>query len=365
MFTRVNHRAARLWRSLLLAGAVSLAGALALPQSAFAAPAAPGAAFVKLKLINGWYTSPYDSATPAVADIAGIVHFRGAISTSDSSTNDVAFILPAGMRPAKYLNVPVDMCGATSGELNIAPNGVTQVISWGLNTAATCFTSLDGASFVLKTAGYTPLKLGSGWVNAANSGRTAVAGMASGIVHFAGEIQATGTNPVVFTLPVKFWPRRNVYIPVSNCTGAIGRLDIQPSGKVTVEGPGDNFSFPQCGTSLEGASFALPPTSFTALKLAKGWTSSPLGTAKAAVRAVGGIVRFRGAIATKGADADVFTLPKALRPANTVYIPVDLCGPATGRLHIAPDGVVAVETGLDGFFQAQCLTSLDGAWFAR
>jgi hypothetical protein len=51
-------------------------------------------------------------------------------------------------------------------------------------------------------------------------------------------------------------------------------------------------------------------------------------------------------------------------PATDVFIPVDLCNGDKGRLDIQPDGIVAVQAD-NSFAQAQCLTSLDGASFAR
>jgi len=95
---RSRHRAARLWRSLPFAVAALLAGLVTLPQPALAA-APPGATFTKLTLLNGWNTYS-GSASPAITDISGIVYFKGAISTSSSNTNNVAFVLPPGFRPA-------------------------------------------------------------------------------------------------------------------------------------------------------------------------------------------------------------------------------------------------------------------------
>jgi hypothetical protein len=145
----------------------------------------------------------------------------------------------------------------------------------------------------------------------------------------------------------------------------IGRLDITPSGAVTVEAEGtSNFWMAQCGTSLDGASFAVSPASFTALTLQNGWMNAPSGTANAAVRTISGIVHFRGAIWTNGTNANPFTLPSGFRPASETYIPVDLCSGNNGRLDILPNGVVTVEAENSDFTQAQCLTSLDGASFA-
>ena len=360
---RRRHWAARPWGPLLLAAAAVLTGAVALPQPALGAVAAPGVTFTKLTLLHGWGTYAFGSARPAVADISGVVYFRGAISASSGSTNNVAFVLPPGFRPSKYVSVPVDMCNATMGELNIAPSGVTQVISAGANSDATCFTSLDGVSFALSAKSFTALKLQSGWKEFGSLYRKAAVRLIGGIVHFEGEIRTAGTKPAAFTLPAGLRPSRNVNVLINVCTGSIGRLHITAKGVVTVRSEEGVWAV-QCGTSLDGATFALSPKSFTALKLKTGWINAPAGTAKAAVRSISGIVRFTGAIRASGTSASPFILPKGFRPAKDVYIPVDLCNGGNGRLDIQPDGTVAVQAE-SSFAEAQCLTSLDGASFAR
>jgi hypothetical protein len=257
------------------------------------------------------------------------------------------------------------MCNATGGELNIAPTGVVQVISEGANSNATCFTSLDGASFALSSGSFTPLPLQPGWTEFGKLYRKAAARVIGGIVHLEGEIKTAGTNPAAFTLPAGFRPSTNVYALINLCTGSIGRLDIAPSGAVTVEAEGtNNFFLAQCGTSLDGASFALSPTSFTALTLQNGWTNAPYGTANAAVRKISGIVHFEGAISTTGTNAGPFILARGFRPAHEIFIPADLCSGNNGRLDIQPTGAVTVEAENGDFSQAQCFTSLDGASFA-
>lgn len=354
---------ARLWQPLLFAVTAVLAGAVALPQSALGAVAAPGLTFTKLTLLNGWGTYPFGSASPAVVNISGVVYFKGAISTSSGNTNNVAFVLPTGFRPSKYVDVPVDMCNATMGELNIAPSGVTQVISAGANSDATCFTSLDGVSFARSTAFFTALKLRPGWTEFGSFYRKAAVRLLGGIVHLEGEIRTAGTKPAAFTLPAKFRPSRNVNVLINVCTGSIGRLHITPKGVVTVRSEEGVWAV-QCGTSLDGATFALSSKSFTALKLKTGWINAPSGTAKAAVRNFSGIVRFIGAIRTAGTNAEPFILPKGFRPHSVVYIAVDLCNGGNGRLDIQPDGIVTVQAE-SSFAEAQCFTSLDGASFAR
>jgi hypothetical protein len=103
---------------------------------------------------------------------------------------------------------------------------------------------------------------------------------------------------------------------------------------------------------------------WTALTLQNGWTGSAFGTAAAAVRTISGIVHLKGGIATTGTNPVPFTLPAAFRPASVVFVPVDLCNAANGRLQIEPTGVVTVEAEGGAFSNAACFTSLDGASFA-
>ncbi len=100
----------------------------------------------------------------------------------------------------------------------------------------------------------------------------------------------------------------------------------------------------------------------TDLTLQNGWTNAPFGTSNAEAFFDDGIVHFKGAIA--GGTSDVlFTLPPLMRPTTAVYVPVNLCSAAKGRLYIQPSGVVSVHA-LVAFSDAQCFTSLDSAAFA-
>jgi hypothetical protein len=210
----------------------------------------------------------------------------------------------------------------------------------------------------------TPLTLVNGWTGAPFGTAPASVVINSGIVHFKGAI-AGGTSAVAFTLPAAFRPSKNVFIPVDLCNATNGRLDISPSGVTSVEAEGGTFSNAQCFTSLDGAWFAKSASSFTALTLQNGWTNAPFGTSKAEIRNIGGVVHFKGAIATKGTSAVAFTLPAAFRPSTNVFIPVDLCDATNGRLDISPSGVTSVEAEGGTFANAQCFTSLDGVSFAK
>lgn len=89
----------------------------------------------------------FGTSNAAVQLINGAVHFQGAISTT--GTNAEPFVLPRGFRPVDAVYIPVDLCNATNGRLEILPTGmVTVEAEGGVFSNAQCFTSLDGASFV-------------------------------------------------------------------------------------------------------------------------------------------------------------------------------------------------------------------------
>ena len=121
-------------------------GSAVAAQAATSAPLALTGVWTKLTLQNGWTTSPFGTSAAAVRTISGIVGFKGAIATT--GTNPVPFTVPTGFRPARTVFVPVDLCNATNGRLQIQPTGVVTVqAEGGAFSNAACFTSLDGASF--------------------------------------------------------------------------------------------------------------------------------------------------------------------------------------------------------------------------
>ena len=128
----------------IAAGALCALG-LMLPLGLAGATAAQAATFTPLTLHNGWTNAPFSTSKAAVATISGIVHFKGAIATT--GTNPVAFTLPVGFRPASNVFIPVDLCNATNGRLDIQHSGVVTVEAETNFSNAQCFTSLDGASF--------------------------------------------------------------------------------------------------------------------------------------------------------------------------------------------------------------------------
>ncbi|HWY94368.1 MAG TPA: hypothetical protein VNX69_04225 [Steroidobacteraceae bacterium] len=316
-----------------------------------------------LTLINGWNNAPFGTSIATVEEVAGIVQLRGAIATSGASAEP--FVLPPSFRPAGNVYVPIDLCNATKGRLFIQPSGVVIVqAEGGVFSNAQCFTSLDGASFVLNSAGPSLLTLINGWTNGPFGTSKAAARNTAGIVHLRGAIATSGTNAEPFVLPAAFRPATDVYVPVDLCNATNGRLFIQASGAVTVQAQGGVFSNAQCFTSLDGAWFVAQDAGFKALTLINGWKGGPFSTHTPEAGNAYGIVYFHGAIAS-GTNAAPFVLPPSLTPVTNVYIPVDLCNATNGRLIIQSSGAVTIQAEGGTFTNAQCFTSLDGVSFVQ
>jgi hypothetical protein len=212
-----------------------------------------------------------------------------------------------------------------------------------------------------KPGPFASVTLLSGWQNAPRGTRKVGVFFDpnSGIVHFSGAL-AGGTTSLLFMLAPEYRPETDVYVPVDLCHGHNGRLLIQPSGAVSIQTE-TSFADAQCFISLEGASYAPTSAGFSVLTLQNGWAPVP-SNSFALFGTLGGAMRFRGAIAS-GTNAVAFTLPLEFRPASNVYIPVDLCNTSNGRLLIQPNGVATVQAEGGALANAECFTSLDGAWF--
>jgi hypothetical protein len=207
-----------------------------------------------------------------------------------------------------------------------------------------------------------PLKLLNGWFNAPYSTSDAEVAIIDGIVHFKGAIATNGKSNEAFVLPKGFRPTHLVVIPVDMCGASYGVLGIQPDGVVDVSTilP---WSDAQCFTSLDGASFAPGSTGFTALKPINGWTNVPSDSSPEIAK-IDGIVHLKGAIMTSDTnkDSEPFVLPKEFRPDTYISVPVTMCYGTIGQLNIDQEGQMFVQAETEG--DAQCFTSLDGAWFA-
>jgi hypothetical protein len=238
-----------------------------------------------------------------------------------------------------------------------------RVVSLGLVTAAVAvplqFVAATDAHAALASSKIT---LENGWTTASGTGSPS-ASVVQGVVTLNGAIRTAGTNPVAFTLSSKYRPSTNAYVSVDFAGGDTGRLYIQPSGLVTVEADGGDFSDAHSFVSLAGASFATS-TAFFPLALVNGWTNGPFGTSSAEVKDIAGVVVFKGAVAG-GSAATITTLPSGFRPPATVFLPVNLCNSVNGQLEVQTNGVVTVSAESRSFSDASCFTSLDGVSFAK
>jgi hypothetical protein len=208
----------------------------------------------------------------------------------------------------------------------------------------------------------TPLTLLNGWKNAPSGTSDAAISEINGIVHLKGAIRKGGDNAEPFVLPAPYRPAAKVYVTVDACNSHNARLDIFPTGDVTVETEG-NFKQARCLISLDGATFALSTDGFKPLKLKHNWYEHGFETANAAVQMIDGMVHFEGAISTSGKNAVPFVLPPSVRPDHRIYVKTNLCNATNGRLFIVPNGTTTVQFEKK-FANASCFTSLDGVSFA-
>lgn len=107
-----------------------------------------GSGFTSLKLLNGWTNRAFGAAAVGGRLVSGTVELRGAMATT--GTTELAFTLPKSLRPSHIVYVPVDLCNAHYGRVEIETNGDAFVEINGETSTwanAQCFTSLEGASF--------------------------------------------------------------------------------------------------------------------------------------------------------------------------------------------------------------------------
>lgn len=315
------------------------------------------AIFSNITFLNGWASPPGDTRFPGVSVINGVVHMKGAIAGGASAQ---AFQAPVGFRPASNVYVRVDLCNGVPGRIAITPSGAA-IIETSDFARAQCRTSLEGASYALTTSGFTPLSLQNGWINGIFNTATAGARLDNGIVQLQGAVTG-GTTNVIATLPPTLRPANDVYLPVTMCNSAPGRLFIQAStGLITAYATNGTLATAQCFVSLEGLSYPTSAAAFDSVTLENGWFGGAFGTEQPGVLDDSGILHFKGAVSS-GSAARIFTLPQRFRPLAEVFVPVDLCNGATGSLRIGPNGTVGINA-TGPFSDAQCFTSLEGVSF--
>ena len=263
-----------------------------------------------------------------------------------------------------------DNCdGTPNGGCSCINNVTTRACGLCSNGSQTCTdgkTGTYGACSGGTGQDFTPLTMQNGWTAyGLGTAAPAVGIDCTGAVQLRGAIggPASSVNMVAFTLPAGFRPSTPIWLPVDMYNATKGRIYIDTTGAAspyaeTTDTNATNF------TSLEGVSFALNTTGYTALTLQNSWATYS-GTRAPAVANIGGIVRFQGAAASGTSGQPLFTLPASMTPAVTVYVSVDMYQGKKGRIVIQPAGtVVALPASTGAASDATMFTSLEGAWFA-
>jgi hypothetical protein len=317
----------------------------------------PTAAWQPLTPVNGWTLTSYYTDHPMVALVNGTVHLRGGLMNGTAAK---LFTLPPGYRPSAVVYVPTNVFGGGKGRLVIEANGDVSIGTEGAFSYAQSYTSLDGVSFQLATAGHVAMTLQNGWTNTIYGTRAVAAGAFNGVVRFQGAMQTNGTSTAPFVVPAGLRPATRVYVPVDLCNAQKGRLIIEPSGSVAVDWE-TSFSAAACFTSLEGAFYPMNNGGFTTLTPLNGWVGAGYSTRAPAVRNDNGVVVFQGSIAS-GTAAQAFLLPERFRPATDVWVDADMCGAKKGRVLIKPTGELTIQP-YGAFTDATCFTSLESVQF--
>jgi hypothetical protein len=262
-----------------------------------------------------------------------------------------------------------DNCNGTKNEGCTCINAVTTKACGMCNDGTQTCTDGKTGTYGACTGGtgqdFTPLTLQNGWTAYGNGTAAPAAGLdCSGTVQLRGALAApAGSSNPVFTLPAGLRPSTPIWLPVDMLGATKGRLYIDTAGSASVAA--ETTATNAMGfTSLEGVSFAVNATGYTALSLQNGWAPYS-GTRAPAVSSSNGIVRFQGAVASGTSGQTVFTLPAAMAPPVAVYVSVDMLSGKKGRLYIQPSGAAIAAAATTGSASdATGFTSLESAWFA-
>jgi hypothetical protein len=195
-----------------------------------------------------------------------------------------------------------------------------------------------------------PLKLMHGWKSASTrlqaTGTPAWA-LRDGVVYLRGAIKQPHVASTTFaSLPKGARPASDMYIQVFGKSDVPGILFIGADGEMEAY-DGNAVAF----TSLSGVSYTSASIKSHAEQMLNGWQSSQsvysTGDPSDVVRK--GVVYLSGSMHSGGSSPLAFLLPKAARPATTIYISVyTFDGTKPGLVEIAPQGEVDVS-GLGAF----------------
>lgn len=201
-------------------------------------------------LRNGWQAYQNNTGKPSYYVSGGMVYLYGALHQPAPSAATEFAVLPKADRPVHY-DIWVPSC-ATDGPGTVRAD-TSGAVSAYMNDSTT-FTSLDGISFQLSTAGQHPLTLINDWI--ASSGGTPTYSVSDGVVHLSGSIAETSEVSTLFAvLPPGARPAHEMYISVYTLDGSTGTLRIEPNGDMIAYSP--VVSNASDYTSLASVSFPL------------------------------------------------------------------------------------------------------------
>ena len=329
----------------------------------YGAPARPaqarqpaGFSWHSLTLLDGWQTASSKllvTGKPGWAVRDGVVYLRGAVKQPNPSGNATFGSLPKGARPAHNLYIEIYTNSDTPGILYIGSNGKMEAYDGNAYT----FASLAGVSFPTAAVKSHPLSLEHGWESSQsiyNTGNPAYA-VSNGVVYLSGSLHSAGSSHLAFTLPKAARPAHVMYISVYTFDGAVGWLEILPTGQVDVDGS-DAASY----TSLARISFPVARTSWHDFRLEDGWKSgaSHYHTGAPAYAVINGVVYLGGAMYQPSPSTGLWTdIPAAARPANVLELEVYTVDGTAGAVAMT-DSLGLVSS--NPFSDAEEFTSLAG-----
>ncbi|HEX9035342.1 MAG TPA: hypothetical protein VF834_26160 [Streptosporangiaceae bacterium] len=208
----------------------------------------------KLTLVNGWKSSQvrWSSGDPSYTVRGGVAYLSGSLHGGTSS----AFAtLPAAARPASNLYLSVyTFSGSYGGIVYIGKNGTAEAY----DGAATSYTSLAGISYPVASATRHPLTLHNGWVSSQGAYGTGNPSYSviNGVVYLNGSMHNASSSTGYFaTLPTGARPSHYLYLKTYQFGGAVGEIQIYPSGIMWVYSDPAATSSAGQFTTLSGISF--------------------------------------------------------------------------------------------------------------
>jgi hypothetical protein len=186
-----------------------------------------------LALRNGWNSSQFrwNTGDPSYAVRNGVVYLSGSVHQRVGSS-DIFAKLPVAARPSHNLYIIVDTFDATVGVLHIFTDGTMEAY----DGSARSFTSLAGVSFPVGLLANT-LTLENGWQSSDGTYGTGDPSYAThgGVVYLSGSLNLPSGHDGIFAqLPHSAAPAHYLYMKIYANGGAIGSLEVQPSGELEI-----------------------------------------------------------------------------------------------------------------------------------